>query len=326
MASEKRMASEDPLDSRVEFILDHGHNPTEEGEDQRTVEINELRRLCASARGGRRASLEEEIKALLTNQAPPRQTCFAARPMSARRNTISVMKTIPESKEHTRPLSSKMKSASNLFKIDTSSLIPPPLTSYHHHHRRRGNDASSVSSSIGSNESACIDDEIDRYEVQKLWSTSNDTRFPIANVLDRSSMTFWIATGLFPQLILFRFRRPIALGKVLVYCHGVHTLTLKWRQHDDPKSIHLSQSAPDAQSPASSTEFIFDIAPPGSPPSGTPSHTQSVLLEIVNGPATFPIIRHVNFVELASSRSTTWHSHGFPSDFENSLTNKPTTT
>lgn len=120
--------------SRVELTLDSGHNlPPMKHElnlNRQDVEIMELKRLCASAHGdSRRKALESEIENLTgdaksaeskngdggsdgsveggTRNVKGRQGArpWSARPMSARQSNVQVMKTIPESKQHVRPLS-----------------------------------------------------------------------------------------------------------------------------------------------------------------------------------------------------------------------------
>lgn len=126
---------------------------------------------------------------------------------------------------------------------------------------------------------------IDRHEIRQFWSTSFDPRNPASNVADGSSATFWVSSGLYPQLIGCTFRRPIALWKVLVYCTGVRSLRLLWRQAD--------LWADQRQTAQDSTEFVFCL---GALKSATATAVQ---LEVLDG-ADFAIVRHLAFVEHAS--------------------------
>ena len=257
--------------SRVELILDHGFFPKSEAEvDERTIEVNELRRLMASATDRqRRASLEDGIEAMEASEVTKKKSS-RVRPWSAlSTRNLRVMKTIPELKQHVRPLSSKMKSAHDLFQHGKSAL-----------------------SSASSDDSLNFEDEIDRHEVQKVWSSSNgDPRHPVSHVLDPDSSTFWISSGLFPQIIIFQFRRTIALLKVLVYCAGVKTLRFKWRQKNDNnwQAQDLQKSTDDIDD---SSEFVFHLPPHNK------WDTTHVQLELIDGfYHGFPLVRHVNFVE-----------------------------
>lgn len=122
---------------------------------------------------------------------------------------------------------------------------------------------------------------IDRHEIRQCWSTSFDPRNPASNVAD-GSPTFWASSGLYPQLIGCTFRRPIALWKVLVYCSGVRSLRLLWRQAD--------LWADQRQTAQDSTEFVFCLA----------ACTTTVQLEVLDG-ADFAIVRHLAFVEQPAS-------------------------
>lgn len=284
--------------SRVELVLDSGHNlPTLAKHlgalDKHNVEVGELRRLFASAKDERRrASLQHEIDVLTSPQAKPRPLAdesdhrrgpkgarpWSARPTSARMQALEVMKTIPEEKQHTRPLSSKMRGATS------DPALGPDRCS-------RG-ETSSSACSVGSTDS--IEDELDRHEIKQLWSTSFDARHPACNVFDSCTATFWMSSGLYPQLLGFRFRRTILLWKVVVYCTGVQTLRLHWRLPTDRWS-QIKQSDATEHIDATLTEFVFNLGAASNNREAT-----AVKLEVVDG-AHFAIVRHLTFVEQAGS-------------------------
>ena len=124
------MNREEKGQTRVELTLDSNHQlPVPHGLsfplDQRDIELKELRRLCATASGEQKAHLEAEIRKLEkgsespTHRNGPKKN--AARPWSARpvsrQQGSHVMKTIPESRQHVRPLSSKMRGVSGISSL-----------------------------------------------------------------------------------------------------------------------------------------------------------------------------------------------------------------
>lgn len=292
------------------MVMDSGFNqPGVEQEsgapNKRSIELAELRRLFASARDDRRrASLQQEIDLLVSPESQPRSLSdtfetgkrghhnkgvrpWSARPVSARRQAVQVMKTIPESKQHIRPLSSKMRGTS----IGDIPVAPSNEC------KLRAEGGSSVSSA-GSNDS--IEDELDRHEMKYLWSTSFDTRHPVRNVVDRSSATFWISSGLYPQFLGFQFRRTILLWKVMLYCAGVRSLRLHWRLAFGEESwSHLHQSCDYSNQKALLNEFEFNLA--SATGSNNAQETTAVKLEVLDG-SNFAVVRHLIFVEQPSSK------------------------
>ena len=124
------MNREEKGQTRVELTLDSNHQlPVPHGLsfplDRRDVELKELRRLCATASGEQRAHLEAEIRKLEKGSESPthrnRVQKNVARPWSARpvsrQQGSHVMKTIPESRQHVRPLSSKMRGVSGISSL-----------------------------------------------------------------------------------------------------------------------------------------------------------------------------------------------------------------
>lgn len=296
--------------SRVDLVMDSGFNyPSVEKDfgspDKRSIELAELRRLFASAKDERRrASLQQEIDLLISPQSHPRSLSdvlesgwrghhnkgvrpWSARPVSARRQAVQVMKTIPESKQHIRPLSSKMLGSG-------IGAIPLALSN---ERKPRGESGSSVSSA-GSHDS--MEDELDRHEMKYLWSTSFDTRHPVSNVVDRSSATFWMSSGLYPQLLGFQFRRTILLWKVMLYCAGVRSLRLHWRLAlGEERWSHLQQSCDCSNQEAVLNEFEFNLASAAG--NNNAQETTAVKLEVLDG-SNFAIVRHLTFVEQPSSK------------------------
>lgn len=119
------------------------------------------------------------------------------------------MKTIPESKQHVRPLSSKMRGVSGITFNGEHDLKV---------YRRKHSHDERSDTSVGSNDSVSdfgvdASDEVSGHEIKQLWASSYDYRHPVRNVVDRNSATFWMSSGLFPQVISLQFRRTIALCK-----------------------------------------------------------------------------------------------------------------
>ena len=305
--------------SRVELTLDSGHSlPPMKHEmnlKRQDLEIMELKRLCASAHSDAlKKPLEAEID-LLTGEsgedpgglgcAPGEGTSrhqrgkgpgarpWSARPMSARKSSVQIMKTIPESKQHVRPLSSKMRGVS-------TSVIFGGEHDLKVHGRRKHSDVSS-DTSIGSNDSVdtyygeAANDEVSGHEIKQLWASSHDARHPVRHVVDRNMSTFWMSAGLFPQLISLHFRRSIALRKVVVYCAGARELRLHWLPATGGDGWrHLTQAMSRDAPTRTTTEFVFDVR---SASGVARVESAAVRVEVVDAHDAFAVVRHLNFIE-----------------------------
>ena len=333
--------------TRVELTLDSGHSlPPMKHElnlNRQDLEIQELKRLCASAHSDvLRKPLEAEIENLTHSEANESDDGFygqptggaigegtsrqqrsgrqgarpwSARPMSARKSSVQIMKTIPESKQHVRPLSSKMRGVSG------SGITFNGEHDFQKRHRKHSHDVSS-DTSVGSNDSVDnyygegANDEVSGHEIKQLWASSYDVRHPVRNVVDRNGGTFWMSSGLFPHVLSLQFRRTIALSKVVVYAAGARAIKLRWQCPASDawrdKTVEMSHDAPTQ----SVTEFVFDVekngggaasgngtnaATPAKAPQRTPSDAVAVAIEVLSAHDAFAVIRHLNFIEHAST-------------------------
>ena len=296
--------------TRVELTLDSNHQlPVPHGLsfplDRRDVELKELRRLCATASGEQRAHLEAEIRKLEKGSESPthrnRVQKNVARPWSARpvsrQQGSHVMKTIPESRQHVRPLSSKMRGVSGI-----SSLLngEADLQALHRSRPRHSRGDLSSAASEASEESVDLfpehsADEVTELDINRLTATCFDSRHPPRHCVDRSPETFFSASGMCPQLICVKFRRSVNLRRVSVVCSGVRSMRLKWKSGDVWKQQMqtLSRGAPQQ----ATTEFAFDPSREGR------SETNEVLVEIVAAFAAFFRVRHLGFVEASGRKS-----------------------
>ena len=297
--------------TRVELTLDSNHQlPVPHGLsfplDQRDIELKELRRLCATASGEQKAHLEAEIRKLEkgsespTHRNGPKKN--AARPWSARpvsrQQGSHVMKTIPESRQHVRPLSSKMRGVSGI-----SSLLngEADLQALHRSRPRHSRGDLSSAASEASEESVDLfadhpsADEVTELDINRLTATCFDSRHPPRHCVDRSPETFFSASGMCPQILCVKFRRSVNLRRVSVVCSGVRSMRLRWKTGDAWRSQMqtLSRGAPHQ----ATTEFAFDPSREGR------SETNEVLVEIVAAFAAFCRVRHLGFVEASGRKS-----------------------
>jgi heat shock protein beta-11 len=51
-------------------------------------------------------------------------------------------------------------------------------------------------------------------------ATSNDTNHPASNVIDGDNSTFWMTTGLFPQVFILTFPSHVEIDSVRLSCFG----------------------------------------------------------------------------------------------------------
>lgn len=326
--SPKSLAPSNTAFTRVELTLDSGHSlPPMKHElnlNRQDVEIKELKRLWGSASGeGRRRSLEAGIKELeaeeysveeeeaagsgggRSSDAAPAgderggkagakkggARPWSSRPMSARKSSVMVMKTIPESKQHVRPLSSKVRGASTGITFNGEH----DLAAY----RRKPSHDTKSDTSVGSNDSvsdfgeASASDEVSGHEIKQLWASSYDHRHPVRNVVDRNSGTFWMSSGLFPQAVTLVFRRTIQLRKVMVYCAGARQLRLHWQSPESGEWRDLTETMSRDAPRDSVTEFVFTVERGGA--------AAAVRIEVLGAHDAFAVVRHLNFIEHASS-------------------------
>ena len=160
----------------------------------------------------------------------------AARPWSARpvsrQQGSHVMKTIPESRQHVRPLSSKMRGVSGI-----SSLLngEADLQALHRSRPRHSRGDLSSAASEASEESVDLfadhpsADEVTELDINRLTATCFDSRHPPRHCVDRSPETFFSASGMCPQILCVKFRRSVNLRRVSVVCSGVRSMRLRWK-------------------------------------------------------------------------------------------------
>ena len=95
------------------------------------------------------------------------------------------MKTIPESKQHVRPLSSKMRGISGITSLLNGEA---DLSALNRTRPRRHGDLSSASS-VASEESdggPHASDEVSSHEITRIWASSHDALHPARHALRRN--------------------------------------------------------------------------------------------------------------------------------------------
>jgi hypothetical protein len=300
--------SEEKGQTRAELTLDSNHQlPATQGLsfplDQKDVELAELRRLCATASGDQKVHLEAEI-AKLEQGGPgsPKHGKKGVRPWSARpvSRSTQLMKTIPESRQHVRPLSSKMRGVSGISSLLNGEADLQALHKARPRHSR--GDLSSCASDASTESDASFlfsddrtADEVTAHDIHKLYATCFDQRHPPRHCVDRNPETFFSACGLYPQVFSLKFRRAVVLRRVSAFCAGVKSLRLKW--HTQEKWCAQVQTMSRGAPAWSTTEFVFDTLRESGKATG------EVLVEIVAAHADFCRVRHLGFVEASSQNS-----------------------
>mmetsp|Transcript_30624 Transcript_30624/g.107655 ORF Transcript_30624/g.107655 Transcript_30624/m.107655 type:complete len:313 (+) Transcript_30624:59-997(+) len=309
--------------TRVELTLDSGHQllPLAKGEpllDDDDVELRELRRLHLSAKGDRRDALQSKIDALQSeldklaeivedkggspeNAASSNRACveatprgggarpWSARPMSARKQSVKIMKTIPELKQHVRPLSSKR-----------GDLSEPPRAKHDWGDGAWHKDPGAPSSERRRSGSFSDDSDRDEWESApgacrkqprtaevRVWASSHDARHPARDVCD-ASPSFWVSSGLYPQVVGYHFTAGRPLSAVHVWAVGARKLRLRWSS----SPARWSELVQVDTTNAAVSEFVFNVA------AAAPIDVKASLvqLEVVEGSETFCVIRHVKFL------------------------------
>eukprot|EP00667_Euglena_gracilis_P027998 EG_transcript_35213 len=65
-------------------------------------------------------------------------------------------------------------------------------------------------------------------KTEVLYQTSNDERYPSANMIDGDERTFWITTGMFPQEFMLGFKgSPATITKVRIWAYHIKKLTIE---------------------------------------------------------------------------------------------------
>eukprot|EP00929_Paragymnodinium_shiwhaense_P019729 TRINITY_DN13351_c0_g1_i1.p2 TRINITY_DN13351_c0_g1~~TRINITY_DN13351_c0_g1_i1.p2 ORF type:complete len:237 (-),score=52.16 TRINITY_DN13351_c0_g1_i1:67-777(-) len=69
---------------------------------------------------------------------------------------------------------------------------------------------------------------------QVVMVTSLDCNHPAENMLDGSSGSYWISTGLYPQEILIGLGKPVRVSEVTLHSTSVRSLRIEGCQEDKP--------------------------------------------------------------------------------------------
>ncbi|XP_066548387.1 intraflagellar transport protein 25 homolog isoform X2 [Amia ocellicauda] len=72
-----------------------------------------------------------------------------------------------------------------------------------------------------------IDAALNSSGAQVILATSNDENYPPENIIDGSSETFWVSTGMFPQEFIIRFSNPVKVSLVTLQCYNVKHLKIE---------------------------------------------------------------------------------------------------
>ena len=67
--------------------------------------------------------------------------------------------------------------------------------------------------------------------------TANNEEHPAANILDGSSSTFWLSTGLFPQEIIISLSKASLVTSITILCSHVKEILIEKSESEDPADL-----------------------------------------------------------------------------------------
>lgn len=85
--------------------------------------------------------------------------------------------------------------------------------------------------------------------------TANNEEHPAANILDGSSSTFWLSTGLFPQEIIISLSQPSLVTSITILCSHVKEILIEKSESDAADLETLLRSELEYQESMQRQEF-----------------------------------------------------------------------
>ncbi|CAH8853395.1 unnamed protein product [Trichobilharzia szidati] len=71
------------------------------------------------------------------------------------------------------------------------------------------------------------------------FATSLDENNPPENVLDMKDNSFWITTGMFPQMLVVSLVQPARISKIKVFSSNINILWIETSSHTEAENFEL---------------------------------------------------------------------------------------
>jgi heat shock protein beta-11 len=65
-------------------------------------------------------------------------------------------------------------------------------------------------------------------------ATSNDEDHPASNIIDGNDSTFWMTTGLYPQVVVITFPQQVEIKSIHIKCTGIKYCVLESSSKNHP--------------------------------------------------------------------------------------------
>uniref|UniRef100_A0A4W5P8E6 Heat shock protein, alpha-crystallin-related, b11 n=1 Tax=Hucho hucho TaxID=62062 RepID=A0A4W5P8E6_9TELE len=78
-----------------------------------------------------------------------------------------------------------------------------------------------------------VDPALSSLGAQIVLAASSDENHPPENIIDGSTETFWMSTGMFPQEFIIRLAESMKIALVTMHCYNVKTLKIEKSISDD---------------------------------------------------------------------------------------------